>query len=378
MSNFCKRPLGQIFVDADGSRRICCASRDKPSYEPIPVITEAGRAVHAEMVAGKRPEACSWCWGAEDAGVQSVRQSSDWIDLSHGTDFPFLYEFRLGRTCNIACKMCSTRFSTKWFEISSKRHLPLTVWKEIDKANYEWFADENIRNNIRNGVIESVIYHGAVEMLFHGGECFINKHLFKFLDTFPLPIKKKIRVSFITNGTTLPKNIHENLKDFNRVIVNVSIDGYGKVNDYIRWPSIYSEVESNLLTLKSFGYFVRVLSTVSSYNVIQFHEIAERCSEIGVNLSYDPVRYPVHLNIDNLPREIRNLGIQRAEESLCRGKLSDENRGQVEMMIGTMKAPLSGTYCQSILDFSSEVDSHTGLYLKDCIPELYDLLQRYK
>ena len=117
----CNLPLGCIYVDADGSRRICCVSQDKPSYESIGKITNASKRVHLQMMRGIRPEECSICWSAENSGMKSVRQGLANINNNTvNTVKPYFYDIRFGRTCNLACKMCKPYYSSKWADLERR------------------------------------------------------------------------------------------------------------------------------------------------------------------------------------------------------------------------------------------------------------------
>lgn len=76
-----------------------------------------------------------------------------------------------------------------------------------------------------------------------------------------------------------------------------------------------------------------------------------------------------------LPKPVCDVGISRAEDCIRRRSLSKENLEQVNFCIQKLKAPKPSVSCAELLEYTEIIDKVSGMYLKDYIPELYELLR---
>jgi hypothetical protein len=79
-----------------------------------------------EMIKGKRPPGCSYCWKMEDTGEMSdrhYRSGEPWAmeDFDNIKNNPFddkhtprYVEVNFNHACNFKCSYCSPQFSTTW------------------------------------------------------------------------------------------------------------------------------------------------------------------------------------------------------------------------------------------------------------------------
>jgi len=91
-----------------------------------------------QMLQGKRPEGCSYCWKIEDSGGTSdrvYRSGEYWAqnsrkDIIASTDTrkmnPRYVEVNFNQACNFKCVYCSPHLSTTWEE-EIKQHGPLEI-----------------------------------------------------------------------------------------------------------------------------------------------------------------------------------------------------------------------------------------------------------
>jgi organic radical activating enzyme len=89
--------------------------------------TEHKKAQRQRMLAGERPEECSYCWRMEDLGNLSDRHyrsgepwaavDFDQIKNSTGAEddiIPSYVEVNFNNACNLKCSYCSPQFSSSW------------------------------------------------------------------------------------------------------------------------------------------------------------------------------------------------------------------------------------------------------------------------
>ena len=78
-----------------------------------------------------------------------------------------------------------------------------------------------------------------------------------------------------TNGQKISDRLWDLLKEFPRVTFNISIDGYKKVNDYIRWLSEFDTIRANCFKIKEAGHILSFQTVFSMWNATRIHEIFE-------------------------------------------------------------------------------------------------------
>lgn len=155
-----------------------------------------------EMLTGKRPKECDFCWRVEDNGEISDRVlkslpsfSSPYYDKIKDLDgtediFPTYVEVSFGRTCNFACAYCGPAFSSKWQQ-------------DIDKH-----GDYNILNHHYNPIKESEEHIPArehnpyIEAFWKWfPEAYKHMHTFRITGGEPLLLKDTMKViDFLMNN----------------------------------------------------------------------------------------------------------------------------------------------------------------------------------
>jgi organic radical activating enzyme len=100
--------------------------------------TKQKKEERKQMLAGKRPAGCSYCWKIEDAGARSdriYRSGEDWAQNSRqdiiqtldvGNITPRYVEVNFNQACNFKCMYCSPHLSTTW-EDEIKKHGPIQI-----------------------------------------------------------------------------------------------------------------------------------------------------------------------------------------------------------------------------------------------------------
>ena len=75
----------------------------------------------------------------------------------------------------------------------------------------------------------------------------------------------------------IPKKAEELWKHFKLVQIGISLDGFGNVNNFIRYPSQWSKIENNLLKLDKLEgkFYLFIKTTVSVLNIWHLPEFIE-------------------------------------------------------------------------------------------------------
>ena len=341
----------------------------------------------------RKHPSCATCWKMEENGngddVYSYRLDSmppgllkitDKGELEDLIENPKLssIDFAFGENCNLRCRMCQPGLSNKlrldyqyfaennvdtsgiqgfdWqqrrdtiIKENSLTELPLEEQKRIDQELYiggeyevynwkdgkQW---ENILDNI----------HNLKHIKATGGETLMSKPFIQFLDTaIETGASKNIMLEFHTNATKFSSDNIEKLKKFDGLVLNCSIDGYGKNYEYIRYPMKFSVLEKSLRNIlesvkdinykrtpygfiKNFSFNI-VLSALNAHyleDLVEFQynlhkEYGRKSNEFSVfflDLLWPEEKY---INVKFLPKHIKLDLIEKFKN--IREKYNDNN-----------------------------------------------------
>jgi pyruvate-formate lyase-activating enzyme len=248
----CPDPVTQIDSITDWST--------DPAFAPI----------RNNMLAGLRmPDKCNICYEREELSGESARQfeSLEWVmdlrltnklDLKN-VKYPVSYEIRPSNKCNIMCRMCDDKHSHLIEEENKKLGIPVTtdIWRfqdfPYDKINFDT----------------------AKRIYWAGGEPTIFPEFYEFLRRCIKQNQVDFDLNIGTNAQKLSDRLMDLLKQFPRVTFSVSIDGYKKMNDYIRWGSNFDTIVDNCHRVQEQGHVLSFQTVISLYNATRVHKIYE-------------------------------------------------------------------------------------------------------
>ena len=283
-------------VSLNGNYTVCCRS-DTPISKIGPTINYSSDAnrnlIKQKMLAGEKLDNyCKTCYDLEDKEIISPRitQTIEWTnrlgikninDLYDLAD-PIFYEIRAGNQCNLMCRTCNPAASS----LIEKENQKLKIFDE-SKYQYTGFDHVNINN---------------VEKLYvAGGEPTIMPRLYKFLEDCIEKKKTNFEIQLNTNAVSLNKKFKSLLKHFDNFNFEISVDGYGLVNQYVRWPTNWDKLINNIDYIYNQGHNISFNSVVSIYNIASLYSTVEflsnRYKKIPIHLS--PVMFK-HLKEDVL------------------------------------------------------------------------------
>ena len=202
--------------------------------------------IRKEMLNGQIPKGCARCVGKEKLHAPSYRQwANKTFKITEAKIEQNLKEVRgldisFSNECNLSCRMCQPEYSTKWYRI----------WPEFDKQtkhlNMSLYHNNVTPWKANNDNLEKLINLNYIKIM--GGEPFISKEHTEFILNIPDNMIKNLSFEYTTNSTIFPnKELEKKLSYAKGGPINLSIDGIGKLNEYIRpgvdWKQIDSVVK---------------------------------------------------------------------------------------------------------------------------------------
>jgi len=313
---FCILPWRHIQTKPDGQMKPCCRfdiknpeyktedgykfdrfNVDKLSFTDA-VNSPEWQDIRDTILAGERVPGCRKCYQEEDfqfaanaknekRKIRSLRHKENWdwnedvqdkIYEDDSTKLRYL-ELAFGNHCNLKCRTCNGSLSTTWYDDDN---LLSSYYK--DRKLHDTAV--NVDNNWN---VEDFRY--AEKIKFTGGEPMLHPNFIKTIDMIISTGRQHlITLDIFTNASWVPKDkIFDRLKQFKKVHINLSIDGLGPVNEYIRYPSEWSVVDESVREWlrieaettednekgKIFKYIVKWVPCISVYNVWHFHKMMD-------------------------------------------------------------------------------------------------------
>jgi len=169
-----------------------------------------------------------------------------------------------------------------------------------------------------------------------GGEPLIMKQNQQLLDSIEKEgITDNLILQYFTNGTVMPdSDILTIWKKLRKLQLIVSVDAYGKENDYFRYGSDWKNVSTNIKKFytysKEYDWDMSTNTLINIYNVNRLEKLHKWLLGVGLEESkivYNLCIYPQELDIRNLPKEYKKLvseNISKSELPLDLKKLIKE------------------------------------------------------
>lgn len=423
--SICAIPFVSIMVNTDTTIRYCCMV--KGSYnkikKPNGVSTYTAkdnfihgawnssdmRNIRKAMLKGEKIEGCSVCYLQEESNRKSNRQHSldEWsqrlgmdaleskftqAEKNDGIIFddPIYLDLRLGNLCNLKCRMCnpwnSSQIAKEHIQLQEKNIEYKEVWKKIFGTfpvsvmdDQQWFESDILWDQVI-----SLIPH-LKKVYMTGGEPTLIKNNFKFMEQCIEQNRSDILLFFNTNCTNVNKTFLELITQFKQVNINVSIDGINNVNDYIRFPSNWAQLNENIEKLARLpNVNLGITPTVQVYNVFDLVNILEYVDKL--NTTYNRKIFvdflinvhPHHLSVTILPNEIKQRVIYNLQLYLNNSKnLPFMTINSTQGIIGLLEKdrPIDWQEQRKILNvYTKSLDNERKQYYNFLQKELVDFI----
>jgi len=298
---FCPQPFMNIVTDVFGKIKPCCVIKGNNDWDMDQTIEEYSKSdrlkqFRKEMLGGGGPTVksnCEVCIEQEKHSPESHRKTyNGYLDyqkpelkkeleeyLETDMDTPFVRTMEwIAPTnyCNLRCHMCGSANSSSIARENQKIGHP-NIGLLGNKTLYK--NDEQAESFIQE--CDDFIIDSLVELKLTGGETLAIKYNYDLMKRIvDRGIAKNMDLRITTNGTLTPKfdgkDIFDYIPEFKSCLINISIEGWGKRNEYIRYPSKWDVIYRNAKRFAALDNTkVLFVSTINSINVGYLWEIAQ-------------------------------------------------------------------------------------------------------
>ena len=310
MNNFCPQPWVGLDISAQGEFKPCCKfnktiSNNIEDYKNSQLLQEV-KDYHQKNI---RHEGCKRCWDDEDAGIRSKRQLDNQYVFRKKFINIFTSRIRLlgmtfGNTCNLACRTCGTIASSRWLQ-EIKKHGNFNNQTVYNHSKF--YKNDGFMNDLVDLIDDNIhIDIAGGEPLLSGTQEHIN-----FIQNLS-DKGKNITLHYTTNCTNYPSNDILTLwSKFNKIDIQFSIDGIGNKANYIRWPSDWDIVYSNIKKYQEYqkqnsNIQISISHTLSILNILDLPNFIDWCEKESLPKPYiGMVSKPGEYNIKSLPPSVK-------------------------------------------------------------------------
>lgn len=412
--SFCIRPFDHLSLNLDGTAQLCCRANQPVSDGPRPfsLATDSYaevwnsaymRRAREALLSGRRIPDCVACYSHERTMGTSLRIESNaaWLErqpaAGRATAFarlgaaseatahvmqapPRTLHLWFGSHCNLQCRMCSAEFSTRiaadpvhraWHPRGSAEPPRPTRFTDAET----WSDSETV---LFGEVFREIDQLEAIA--FAGGEPLLQRQIEPLLDFLIARGRAPFMRLFVsTNGTIVREALMEKLARFGTVVLALSLDGVGPLNDYIRYPARWDALVGNLAAMRRWpGIRLRVDPTVQAYNILGLADLLRFCDTEGLEVSLSNILLsPRYLAVGALPESCIRVAQARLEAYL-EGGAPAQNHAAVQGILShlvTLREPEQPALLEELMTFTNDLDASRQQRLQQAAPELVRLIE---
>lgn len=274
---WCDSFTNHININSVGYVKPCCmfAKGKRPATEKENVFDWYLNAYKDEYKEGIDTPGCYPCKAMEEAGMISRRSMN--FKRGKAADNEIVYfDISFGNVCNLKCRMCESRNSTKW--IADEQFLTQEHGFDLGRETYKKREMhpkrvEQIVEYMNNSKSEQLVLE------VKGGEPFVTKAFLDFIERLSDETKAKTKLNLFTNGSGVSDYYIKQLSKFKLVDLRLSVEATGKMYEYIRGGDKHTLNDSikfmtrmnQLIPNIKLGVSV----TITMYNIFNLKELSD-------------------------------------------------------------------------------------------------------
>ena len=390
-NNFCIRPFNSAWINARGDLNPCCMvkpfqseykEKKQDNIKKTDLKTwwksDYLKYLRSSFLEDKRPSECAECWINEDAGLTSFRMRSNTehgaifknkyqrnlkLIGKHDLDFPEDVQFNITNLCNLKCQMCSGENSSKLLVENNA-----LGYEDLDQKDFD-LKDSDYKKMLE------LVKHDLKILKILGGEPFFNPRVIKLLEMLVQNGQsKKIKLDVTTNGTMCNDNIISLLKQFKDLRLIFSVDGFGKCNEYMRFPSRWEVINNNITRFKEelVHAYIMVNCVVQNLNVLYVNELLEFTNQKKIFVKFDKLLDPDWLHLSILPKKVLIMAYEKLSRVDEKNLIHTDNVKEITQLIKHHidNYKLDNEKYKDFIDMVNKRDNYMKIKLKNYMPEL--------
>lgn len=312
---YCLMPWIHFHVGNNGTAKACCVANipfgniNEQSLEEI-WNGEPIQKLRDKFQKGERDKRCAQCYKLEAAGGKSIRQETfekfPNVKIEKTSPrLPVYFDIRFSNVCNYRCRTCWHGASSKWF--SDAKVLGNNIGEKAIIQNihdFDLFLEKTGKALLQ-----------AEEIYFAGGEPLATEEHYLLLEWLIKHQSTEIRLRYNTNFSMLKFKNFDVLKlweNFSEVEILASIDGVGRLGEYIRKEMSWAIILENRKMIQKLPHVkFKIAPTISVFNIRHLPALYQQCVEQKMitpeDIYINILERPNHYNIKILPLRYKHL-----------------------------------------------------------------------
>lgn len=356
-----------------------------------PEVTEFRQA----MLENKRHEVCSRCWEEESVGLRSQRTRlwdmcsdpdgtttriletdrtpQDALEPASYAEGPMQLAIKISNVCNLRCRSCNSNDSVT-LAVEGKVYFEKFGMDKVVNVYYQETEPKTFTDEKIDQVVD--MCHNVRRLEFYGGEPLLDKQLPKLLKKLvDIGYAPQITINISTNITQeLDDSLVDILTKFQKVNINLSMDGWAEKFTYLRHPGDWDFVYKNVFrfikaAVRSKKMKLLPVITVTTMNV---HHLPELVANMKKHFRLTPflilVRKPFHFSVRNIPEPIANEII---------AKLEAYTDFDFTPIINALRGPADPKLWEDFKIWTKMIDDYRQENFVTVFPEYTELIRKY-
>ena len=344
---FCILPWIEKFQNLDGLNYLCCNSN-------VPIQPDEIDSIRSKILNQQKVPHCESCYKLDQQRVVSPRlqESSRWLKdpvvkllveqwQPGDPESTFFYDLRFDNKCNLACICCDPTASSLW-----ARELGV----KIQSQSIRFAKDDMIKSK---------------KIYMAGGEPLIIDQFIELLDHISTQ-EQQPEIVINTNLSRVDPAMQKILQQIKNLTLVVSVDAFGSVNEYHRWPMKWNKFINNLSWAKDIGCTVQfntVIDAISVTNVADLVDIEQYCDQWNLTI----LTSPTSLHVSNLPSEVK-LDVKNHWQKIKTSKFFNTDitfKSRVNYITDLIDQPGD---CTALNNYIAQLDKRRNITYKDFLP----------
>jgi len=324
---FCMAPWSHTYLSPQSERRLCCASREKASWATQYLDSEGAdngsqynpgtledhwnseymKGIRKDLMEGKEIPQCAVCndkllnisiyrnYFNQTLFPHKIEEAFEKTrEDGHTEMVPISFDYRIKNLCNFKCRMCGDQLSSSWeSERRMMGHYDTPgngdFWaqkqnKPIIESFQKDVAEKELWDAVKNGTIEEIYWVGGEPLMWD-----IHWEIMDYLVKTGGAKNVWVRYNSNFSRTTYKDyDLKTLLPHFKQVQICASIDGTGRVVEYVRhgikWDEWIKNFKDFMFLNQRYGdYGIAFDLTITTPGLFSLKELFDLSLELNVH-----------------------------------------------------------------------------------------------
>ena len=237
------------------------------------------------------------------------------------------------------------------------------------------FSEKNLEFLLKN-------VHKGKHIKFLGGEPTLMPEISDILDKLIATNNINVPIMITTNCTNTTEQFMNKLKQFTRLSFYYSVDGTGKVVEYIRHPVSFDKINDNINIYQKISEGSNVNFVLQAYNLFNLYDTIKWAADSGqCCIHTELLQTPIWCSVLGIPKKIRDKELRKTKKLMLNEEYKDWilNPNTITNIIPVIDRILEDDREYSLYPLAMNTkrfDKARQQHIKDYIPEIWEIIKK--